>query len=116
MSSGNHLQEIFQDTDPTFLRSFVESNHNRENALEQFIQNKLEKRDYPTREQYLAIIKKTEQMKDYTVNFKVEKFLELFPNPFEHFEDASRKCQYEPIAFEFFKSFFSRIKVSCSFD
>lgn len=108
----NYLQEIFKDADPTYLRDFVEQNHHRENALEEFIQQKLEKRDYPTREQYLSKIKKTEQMKDYTVNFKVEKFLEIFPDPVTHFEDSARKCQYEPIAFEFFKSFFSRIKVS----
>lgn len=106
-----YLAGIFPDADPTFLRNFVEKNLNSEGVIDQFIQDKLEKRDYPTKEQYLAKIKITEQLKQYTSDFKIEKFLELFPDPYKHFEDSSRKCAYQPIAMEFLKSFFNRIKV-----
>lgn len=106
-----YLAGIFPDADPTFLRDFVEKNKNSKEVIDQFIQEKLEKRDYPTKEQYLAKIKITEQLKQYSTDFKIEKFLELFPDPFKHFEDPTRKNLYQPIAMEFLKSFFNKIKV-----
>lgn len=107
-----YLLGIFPDADPTYLRDFVEKNVNLNQSLEEFIQKKLESRDYPTKEQYLAKIKITEQQKQYTTDFKVEKFLELFPDPFKHFENTTRRGNYQPIAMEFLKSFFNRNKVS----
>ncbi|XP_001603062.1 uncharacterized protein LOC100119259 [Nasonia vitripennis] len=107
-----YLLGIFPDADPTYLRDFVEKSCSTEQILQEFIQQKLEKKDYPTKAQYLAKIKITEQIKQYTTDFKVEQFLELFPDPFKHFEDQSRKCDYQPIAMEFLKSFFNRNKVN----
>ena len=106
-----YLLGIFPDVDPTYLRDFIEKSCHSDQALEQFIQQKLERRDYPTKEQYLARIKITEQQKQYTVDFKVEKFLELFPDPLKHFENVKRQCAYHPIAMEFLKSSFNKNKV-----
>lgn len=110
-----YLLGIFPDADPTYLRDFVEKSCSTEQMLQEFIQQKLEKKDYPTKDQYLAKIKITEQIKQYTTDFKVEQFLELFPDPFKHFEDQSRKCEYQPIAMEFLKAFFNRNKVNAFF-
>lgn len=106
-----YLVGIFPDADPTYLRSFVETSDKTEQSMQEFIQQKLETRNYPTKEQYLAKIKITEQLKQYTTEFVLSKFLELFPDPFSHFENGNRKGSYEPIAMEFLKSFFQRNKV-----
>lgn len=107
-----YLSGIFPDADPNYLRNFVEKNLNSQEVIDQFIQEKLEKRDYPTKDQYLAKIKITEQIKQYTTDFKIEKFLELFPDPFKHFEDSKRKCVHQLVAFEFLKSHFNKIRVT----
>lgn len=109
------LLEIFEDADPTFLRKFVEQNYGKENALEEFIEQNLKKRTYPTRDEYLAKLKKTQQMKEYTSDFKVEKFLETIPDPIAYFDDKNRKCQYDATAHEFLKSHFNAIRVSLIF-
>lgn len=106
-----YLLGIFPDADPTFIREFVIKNPS-EQEFQDFIQGKLESRDYPTKEQYMARIKITEQIKQYTRDLNIENFLELFPDPFKHFEDASRKCIHRTVAFEFLKSVFIRNKVS----
>ncbi|KAJ8678403.1 hypothetical protein QAD02_014190 [Eretmocerus hayati] len=107
-----YLMGIFPDADPTYLRDFVEKNGTAGQVIEQFIQQKLETRDYPTKEQYLAKIKVTEQIKQYTNDFNIKRFLELFPDPFTYFENQSRICNYQPIAMEFLKSHFNRNRIN----
>ncbi|KAL7303319.1 hypothetical protein TKK_0004509 [Trichogramma kaykai] len=107
----DYLLGIFPDADPTYLRHFVETNNNKEHAVQEFVQSKLETRDYPTKEQYLAKIKITEQQKQYTTDFKVEKFLEVIPDPISYFENPSRKCTHDPIGKEFLKHIFNKNKV-----
>jgi transcription termination factor NusB len=106
-----YLIGIFPDADPTYLREFVENIDNTKQSLETFIQQNLEKRNYPTKEEYLAKIKITQQQKQYTTDFRVENFLEIFSNPFVYFEDKTRQCIYQPIAMEFLKSYFNKTKV-----
>lgn len=106
-----YLAGIFPNADPTYLRDFAEKETTNDQAIEEFIQQKIEAHDYPTKEDYLKKIKITEQIRQYTDQFNLMKFLELFPEPTKHFEDSKRQCTYQPIAMEFLKSYFNRHKV-----
>ncbi|CAD6233932.1 GSCOCG00007409001-RA-CDS, partial [Cotesia congregata] len=106
-----YLTGIFPNADPHFLRSAAEEFKN-ENDVKTFVDEKLKSHDYPTREQYLAKIKVTEEQQRYTKNFNVEQFLRLIPDPFKHFEDNKRKCEYSLIVLEFLKNVFSRVRVN----
>ena len=106
-----YLAGIFSDIDPTFLREFVEKNANNAEGIELFIRGNLANPNYPTVRQYLEKLKVTEQVKQYTTDFKVESFLEMFPDPVGHFENVDRNCCHHPVAFEFLKSFFKKHKV-----
>ncbi|KAL2728343.1 E3 ubiquitin-protein ligase RNF216-like isoform X2 [Vespula maculifrons] len=103
---------IFPDADPIYLRDIVTNIHNKPEELKAFVQSKLETRDYPTREQYLAKRKITEQQKQYTTDFRIDKFLEIYPCPFTHFEDPKRQCSFNLIAFEFLKYYYNKLKTS----
>ncbi|XP_043481909.1 uncharacterized protein LOC122510997 [Leptopilina heterotoma] len=106
------LLGIFPEADPEYLRKFVDDNYKNPDSLKSFIQQNLERPEYPTRAQYLEKIKINQQIKDYTTNFKIEKFLQIFPNPVEHFENPARNCTYKPIANEFLKEIFRKHKVA----
>ena len=110
-----YLQGIFPNADPNYLRKFVKKNDNKDEEFELFIRQNLESPDYPTVDEYLAKLKITQQQKQYTCDFKVEKFLELFPDPVKHFESADRKCYRNPVALEFLKSYFNKHKVKIFF-
>lgn len=110
---NNHysdLLRIFPEADPTYLRRIVEENYKNPEKIQKFIQSKLRNPDYPTRAQYLAK-KITKQQKNYTTNFNIQQFLQLFPDPFSHFENANRKCKFNAFAVDFLMHYFSKIKV-----
>ncbi|KAL0103681.1 hypothetical protein PUN28_017738 [Cardiocondyla obscurior] len=106
------LLMLFPEADPVYLRQAVEEMQGDHAKYNEFVQSKLENPDYPTREQYLTKKKITEQQKQYTTDFHVEKFLEIFPDPFEHFENEKRICQFNPHAIDFLKYYFSKLKVN----
>lgn len=106
------LLTIFPEADPVYLRKMVEEMHHNHDLIKEFVQSKLEKPDYPTRAQYLAKKKITEQQKQYTTDFQVEQFLEIFPDPFAHFEDEKRISQFNPHAIDFLKYYFSKLRVN----
>lgn len=107
---GN-LLDIFPKADPKYLRDKAKQMYNDPDMMKEFVQSKLEKPDYPTREQYLAKKKITEQQKQYTAGFQVSQFLEIFPDPFSHFEDVKRKCTFDTYAADFLKHHFNKIRV-----
>lgn len=110
-----NLLGIFPDADPHYLREFAENNVAKPNAIKEFVELKLESRDYPTKEQYRARLKITEQQRQYTTGFNVQQFLTIIPDPRTHFMDPKRKCEHSTVAFEFLKSHFNKNKVSfCS--
>lgn len=106
-----NLQGIFPDAHPEYLRKMAERYYNDAEAMKSFVQSKLENHNYPTMADYLKKIKVTEQIKQYTVDFNPDKFLEIFPDPFKHFEDPKRVYRYNVIAFEFLKCHFRANKV-----
>ncbi|EFN86040.1 uncharacterized protein LOC105181804 [Harpegnathos saltator] len=107
-----NLLEIFPAADPIFLRQTAEKIYNNPDMIKQFVQSQLEKPDYPTREQYLAKKKITEQQKQYTTGFQVSQFLEIFPDPFSHFENDKRECKFDIHAVDFLKHHFNKIRVN----
>lgn len=60
--------------------------------LKSFIKKNFENPVCPTRAQYLEKIKINQQIEDFTTDFNVKNFLQLFSNPVEHFEKSDRKC------------------------
>ncbi|KAG5320815.1 RN216 ligase, partial [Pseudoatta argentina] len=106
------LLMIFPEADPVYLRKIAEEIYSDPERIKQFVQSKLENPDYPTRAQYLAKQKITEQQKQYTTDFQVKQFLEIFPDPFAYFEDDKRKCEFNPHAVDFLKYYFSKMRVN----
>ncbi|XP_018392487.1 PREDICTED: uncharacterized protein LOC108771644 [Cyphomyrmex costatus] len=106
------LLMIFPEADPVYLRKIAEEIYNNPEQIKEFVQSKLENPDYPTRTQYLAKKKITQQQKQYTTDFQVKQFLEIFPDPFAYFEDDKRKCEFNPHAVDFLKYYFSKLRVN----
>ncbi|XP_046744339.1 uncharacterized protein LOC124410199 [Diprion similis] len=107
-----NLQGIFPDAHPEYLRDIAERYYNDPEAMKNFVQAKLEVPDYPTMADYRKKMKITEQIRQYTEDFCVKKFLQIFPDPFAHFENPKRIYKYNVIAFEFLKSLFRLNKVA----
>ena len=106
-----NLLGIFPDADPHYLRQTAEKNISNPDSLKQFVETNLERGDYPTRKDYEARCKITEQQRQYTTGFEVKQYLSIIPDPQAHFTDPKRKNEYQPVAFEFLKSFYHRIRV-----
>ncbi|KAK2585538.1 hypothetical protein KPH14_010180 [Odynerus spinipes] len=102
---------IFPDADPTYLRNIIERIYDKPEELKEFVQSKLESHDYPRREHYLTK-RKIEQQKQYTTQFKIDKFLEIFPNPFSYFEDPKRTFKFNSAALEFLKHHYNKLRIS----
>lgn len=105
------LLTIFPEADPVYLRKTAEEIHGDQERYNEFVQLKLEKPDYPTRAEYLAKKKITEQQKQYTTDFQVQEFLKIFPDPFLHFENDKRNCEFNPHAVDFLKFYFNKLRV-----
>ncbi|XP_011169726.1 E3 ubiquitin-protein ligase RNF216 [Solenopsis invicta] len=105
------LLMIFPQADPAYLRNKVEEMYNDE-QFNTFVQAKLENPDFPTKQQYLEKKKVTEQQTQYTTDFKVENFLKIFPDPFSHFENDKRICQFNLDAADFLKNHYNTLKVN----
>ncbi|KAL6430129.1 hypothetical protein ACFW04_007719 [Cataglyphis niger] len=106
------LLGIFPEADPIYLRKVAEEMYEDPEKIKEFVQSKLENPDFPTRAEYLAKKKITEQQKQYTSDFKIQQFLELFPDPFSHFENANRQCKFNPHGVDFLKQHFNKIRVN----
>nr|CAD7452682.1 unnamed protein product [Timema tahoe] len=86
-SRYQYMLDILPNADPSYLRSECERFMGDEQYIQVFIANALEKRDYPTLEDYQKRQKALALRKKFTSEFSVESFLEVFPNPFKYFID-----------------------------
>nr|CAD7268411.1 unnamed protein product [Timema shepardi] len=86
-SRYQYMLDILPNADPSYLRSECERLMGDEQSIQVFIANALEKRDYPTLEDYQKRQKALALRKKLTSEFSVESFLEVFPNPFKYFVD-----------------------------
>ena len=101
-----YLSGIFPNADSTYLRKIVARMDGNQEEIMDFIQSQWENPTYPTKEEKLRRTRITDQQKQYISNFDVKQFLEIFPDPFKHFEDPTRQCKNNPNAFAFLKSHF----------
>ncbi|XP_050501008.1 uncharacterized protein LOC126880956 isoform X2 [Diabrotica virgifera virgifera] len=111
----NIVKELLPDADPTYLRYKCEKIGNDVEALNAFINEARELKNYPTLKEYLRKQKFTAQIKQYTEEFNVENFVALFPNPEQTFNDPNRTIDVdyrsEPYVTYFFQSRYDRISV-----
>ncbi|KAI4471115.1 ubiquitin conjugating enzyme 7 interacting protein-related [Holotrichia oblita] len=85
------LTDILPDADPNYLQYHAELYLHEKEKLKEFMSNALESKNYPTRKEYLRKQQLSAQVNQYTTEFKIEKFLELIPDPDTYFNDPNKK-------------------------
>lgn len=88
------MLELLPEADPDYLRVHCSNLYDKPDLLKQFIDEAMEHKNYPTIKDYKRKQQLSAQMKQYTTEFDVNKFLELIPNPEEYFNDPKRVCTY----------------------
>lgn len=103
MKKLDFLMKIFPDADPAFLQTKCKLG---ESDLRNVVSEALENNNYPK-----IVIKEEKKVEDndqsdlglYTTSFDVEKFLNIFPEPFQYFFDEKRICRSNQHCLEFMK-------------
>lgn len=87
------LLAVLPDADPDYLHDTFQRIGNDENTVKEFLLKALETRDYPTREAYLKRQEMAALQRKYKEQFSIEEFIEMFPDPWKHFnEEDNNKC------------------------
>ncbi|XP_076287057.1 uncharacterized protein LOC143212302 isoform X2 [Lasioglossum baleicum] len=107
-----NLFSIFPGADEEYLRKRVQHMNGDQNAITDFIQTQCNNPTYITKEEASRRMKITKLQKQYFQNFNAEMFLELFPDPFQHFENVNRRCNYNDEALNFLKLSFNGLQES----
>lgn len=81
------LLAVLPDADPDYLRDTFQSIGNDENSVKEFLLKALEKKDYPTREAYLKRQEMAALQRKYKEEFIIQDFIEMFPDPWKHFNE-----------------------------
>lgn len=89
------LMDMLPDADPTFLEAKVHELGDDKVALQNFMENILATRKYPTMKEYLRRTQLSAQQRQYTTEFNVQRFVELFPDPKAVFEASNRNTPME---------------------
>ncbi|XP_049819723.1 uncharacterized protein LOC109604629 isoform X6 [Aethina tumida] len=84
------LKGILPDADPTYLQMQCERYRNDREGLKQFIENAVENKGYPTLKEYNRRLQLSAQQRQYTTEFDVKAFVQLFPDPFKTFATKGR--------------------------
>ncbi|KAJ8949309.1 hypothetical protein NQ318_006734 [Aromia moschata] len=100
------IKELLPDADPAYLRMECEKYINDEKGLKQFINQAMELKNYPTMKEYLRMQQLSAQKKQYTTEFNVENFVQLFPDPKKTFKDPNRTIQVGAYAIHYLNAFF----------
>ncbi|XP_022904293.2 E3 ubiquitin-protein ligase RNF216-like isoform X1 [Onthophagus taurus] len=87
------LKDIFPDADPTYLESQALIYLSEPDGLSEFISSHLEKRNYPTKKEYLRRQQLNAQVRQYTTEFNVDNFLDIIKDPETYFKDLSRRTR-----------------------
>jgi hypothetical protein len=91
------LLAVLPDADPDYLRDTFQSIGNDENSVKEFLLKALEKNDYPTREAYLKRQEMAALQRKYKEEFSIEDFIEMFPDPWKHFNEEDNNKGNEVI-------------------
>lgn len=126
------IKELLPDADPTYLRIQCESFAGDEKGLKEFINRAMEMKEYPTMKEYLryyflqtnshnftlthkeifhisVIFRKQQlsaQQKQYTTEFNIENFIQLFPEPEKTFTDPQRNIKIDSYSVHYLNTFF----------
>jgi hypothetical protein len=84
------LVAILPNADPKYLQEALEKFGNDENAMKTFVTEALERKDYPTREDYRKRQEALALKNKYTEEFSVESFLDVIPDPFKYFLEEKK--------------------------
>ncbi|XP_046990842.1 uncharacterized protein LOC124595957 [Schistocerca americana] len=105
-----NLLAIFPNADPTYIRETCERIADDEDAMKKFVNDTLESGKYPTLAEYEEQMKVVEIREKYLKNFKIEEFLEIFPDPFKYFfeEKKNDKINSE-LSLNYLKSHYKEI-------
>lgn len=91
------LLAVLPDADPDYLRDTFQSIGNDENSVKEFLLKALEKKDYPTREAYRKRQEMAALQRKYKEEFSIEDFIEMFPDPWKHFNEEDNNKGNEVI-------------------
>lgn len=107
---------MLSDADPTYLRYKCEKYANSSPQLKAFIERAIQKKDYPTMQNYVKKQQLYAQRKQYTTNFKVEEFISEIPNPIAYFEgkeyEIASNTRYIQDVSLFLKNVFNEVPAS----
>ncbi|XP_001812033.3 uncharacterized protein LOC100142249 isoform X1 [Tribolium castaneum] len=109
------LQEVLPDADPDYLRMMCDKFEGNPEAVKTFINNAMEKHDYPKLKDYQRKQQISAQQKQYTTEFDVKNFVKVIPNPEDFFTEKSRVLKLDPMeshyALVFLKNTFTKLPV-----
>ncbi|KAJ8924800.1 hypothetical protein NQ315_000954 [Exocentrus adspersus] len=100
------VKALLPDADPTYLKMQCDKYANDERGMKEFINNAMESKDYPTMKEYLRKQQLSAQQKQYTTEFKLENFIELFPDPETTFRDPKRTVKMDSYSEHYLNAFF----------
>ncbi|XP_049838075.1 uncharacterized protein LOC126282429 [Schistocerca gregaria] len=105
-----NLLAIFPNADPTYIRETYEQIADDEDAMKKFVNDTLESGKYPTLAEYEEEMKVVEIREKYLKNFKIEEFLEIFPDPFKYFfEEKKNDKTNSELSLNYLKSHYKEI-------
>ena len=114
-SQYDRLIGIFPDADPDYLKDIANRFYNNAQEMNSFIEDNLENKTYPTRDEYVQRKKFQEKYHKYFTDFDVKKFLAEFPDPFTYFEGEERKCEEDKAVYDLLCDRFKNLLVSNTF-
>ncbi|XP_049833243.1 LOW QUALITY PROTEIN: uncharacterized protein LOC126276571 [Schistocerca gregaria] len=107
-----NLLAIFPNADPTYIRETCEQIADDEDAMKKFVSDTLESGKYPTLAEYEERMKVMEIREKYLKNFKIEEFLEIFPDPFKYFFEEKKNDEKESeLSLNYLKSRYRKIRI-----
>ncbi|XP_078040707.1 uncharacterized protein LOC144471959 isoform X2 [Augochlora pura] len=98
-----------RDADEIYLRKKLEYMKGNANDISDYIIAECKNPTYITKEEVSRRIKIRDQHNKYSKNFDIRSFLDIYPNPFQHFKNPNRQCKFNEAAFKFLKLKFSYI-------
>ncbi|XP_067012881.2 uncharacterized protein [Anabrus simplex] len=108
-----YLVAILPNADPTYLRQQCEMMGGNREAMKEFVAQAMEYHNYPTLKEYLKRREIQELQEKYTKEFKVEEFLEIFPNPTKYFfEEKKNNKDVYPLAMSYLKKRYPRLRLT----
>lgn len=109
------MREVLPDADPDYLRMVCDKFEGDSEKVKVFINDAMEKKDYPKLKDYERRQQLSAQQKQYTTEFNVVNFLKVIPDPDAFFSDKSRDLRLDlagtHYALVFLRNVFNKLPV-----